>query len=57
MAAMNRTSRTGLLARLSELRAKAKARTGWDYRVVLIMEAGLDGFWVHRALESEGVES
>jgi transposase len=47
----------GLLARLSELRAKAKARTGRDYPVVLIMEAGLDGFWVHRALESEGVES
>jgi len=47
----------GLLARLSELQAKAKARTGRDYRVVLIMEAGLDGFWIHRALEEEGIES
>jgi len=48
---------SGLLARLSELRAKARGRMGRDYRIVLIMEAGLDGFWVHRALEAEGVES
>ena len=48
---------TGLLARLSELRAKARERMGRDYRIVLVMEAGLDGFWVHRSLEAEGVES
>jgi transposase len=47
----------GLLARLRDLQAKAGARLGRPCGIVLIMEAGLDGFWVHRALEAEGVES
>ena len=46
-----------LLAHLALLQAKAKARTGGDYGVVSIQEAGLDGFWLHRVLEAEGVES
>ena len=46
-----------LLARLSELKQKAFARTGKSLQVVAIQEAGLDGFWIHRVLQSEGVES
>lgn len=47
----------GLLAYAAELRRKATARTGQRFRVVSIQEAGLDGFWIHRILEREGVES
>lgn len=47
----------GLLERLATLRAKARRRTGRDYSIITIYEAGLDGFWVHRALVSEGIES
>ena len=46
-----------LLMRLSELKQKAFARTGKSFQVVVIQEAGLDGFWIHRVLQSEGVES
>jgi transposase len=46
-----------LLARLSELKQRAFARTGKSLQVVAIQEAGLDGFWIHRVLQSEGVES
>lgn len=43
-----------LLACLNILREKARARKGRLYRVITIQEAGLDGFWIHRALEAEG---
>jgi len=46
-----------LLMRLSELKQKAFARTGKSFHVIAIQEAGLDGFWIHRVLQSEGVES
>ena len=46
-----------LLTRLSELKQKAFARTGKSFRLVVIQEAGLDGFWIYRVLQSEGVES
>ena len=46
-----------LLARLTLLRQKATARPGRAFPIIVIQEAGLDGFWVHRVLESEGVES
>jgi transposase len=46
-----------LLARFSDLKRKACARTGKSFPVVTIHEAGLDGFWLHRVLEQEGVES
>ena len=39
-----------LLARFSELRRKACARTGKSFPIVVIQEAGLDGFWIHRVL-------
>src|SRR5215218_11233679 len=47
----------GLLARLSDLRQKARARTGQVFPMITVQEAGLDGFWIHRVLEAEGVES
>jgi transposase len=47
----------GLLTRLKELRRKALARTGTRYPIIVIEEAGLDGFWLHRVLEQEGCES
>jgi len=46
-----------LLARFSELKQKALARTGKTFPIVTIQEAGLDGFWLHRLLEREGIES
>jgi transposase len=46
-----------LLALFAELRRKAKERTGEDYPIITIQEAGLDGFWLHRALLQEGIES
>ena len=47
----------GLLSRFAELQRKAHARTGQLAPIVVIQEAGLDGFWIHRVLESEGIES
>lgn len=46
-----------LLTRFAELRTKALARTGKTVPVIVIQEAGLDGFWIHRALQNEGIES
>jgi transposase len=47
----------GLIERLTQLKQKARARTGKDFPVVVIQEAGLDGFWIHRVLQGEGIES
>ena len=47
----------GLLHQLAKLRDKAQARTGETFPVIVIQEAGLDGFWLHRVLEAEGIES
>ncbi len=46
-----------LLARFAKLREKALARTGRSYPIIVIQEAGLDGFWIHRVLVREGIES
>src|SRR5688500_17932529 len=46
-----------LLARLSQLREKARARTGHVFPIITIQEAGLDGFWIHRVLQKDGIES
>ena len=46
-----------LLARFAELKRKAEARTGRQFPLVVIQEAGLDSFWIHRALDNEGIES
>jgi transposase len=47
----------GLLARFSELKRKTQARTGRCFPIIVIQEAGLDGFWIHRVLQAEGIES
>src|SRR5215211_4307006 len=47
----------GLLARFAELKRKALARTGKSYPIIVIQEAGLDGFSIHRVLQAEGIES
>ena len=46
-----------LLALFAELRRKAEVRTGQSYPIITIQEAGLDGFWLHRILQQEGIES
>ena len=46
-----------LLERFAQLNQKARMRTGADFPIIVIQEAGLDGFWIHRMLESEGIES
>ena len=48
---------SGLLTQLAQLQEKAQARTGQVFPLVTIHEAGLDGFWIHRVLEAEGIES
>lgn len=42
-----------LLDCLNAVRRKVQAREGRLYPVIIIQEAGLDGFWVHRALAAE----
>jgi transposase len=46
-----------LLALLSRQREKAEASSGGPVGMVLISEAGLDGFWLHRLLTAHGIES
>src|SRR5271163_2570790 len=46
-----------LLTRFSELDKKAFAQTGKSFPIIVIQEAGLDGFWIHRVLQREGIES
>jgi transposase len=47
----------GLLTLFAELERKAAIRTGQTYPIITIQEAGLDGFWLHRVLQQEGIES
>jgi transposase len=47
----------GLLKRFVQLQEKVRARTGQRFPIIVIQEAGLDGFWIHRALQAEGIES
>ena len=47
-----------LMGLFADLKRKAAVRTGkGSYPIVVIQEAGLDGFWIHRFLEGEGIES
>jgi transposase len=48
---------TGLRARFSQLKDKVRVRTGQLVPIIVIQEAGLDGFWIHRLLQDEGIES
>jgi transposase len=47
----------GLFDLFSKLRERCRARTGHDYPIISIQEAGLDGFWIHRLLQGNGIES
>ncbi len=46
-----------LLVLLERRRRQAEERVGGPVRVIAIEEAGLDGFWLHRLLEANGIES
>ena len=46
-----------LLGLLERMQARAQQLTGRPVKIVVIQEAGLDGFWVHRLLEANGIES
>ena len=46
-----------LLKRFSVFKQKAFARTGKSFPIIVIQEAGLDGFWIHRVLQNAGIES
>ena len=47
----------GLMERFAQLQEKARRRTGQSFRIIVVQEAGLDGFSIHRALQNEGIES
>ena len=47
----------GLLDLLSRPRAKAEQRYGVQVKTIVIQEAGLEGFWIHRLLIADGIES
>jgi transposase len=42
---------------LARLKAQVERHHGGPVRIVSIYEAGLDGFWIHRLLEANGLES
>src|SRR5437868_6615918 len=46
-----------LLDLLARLKSRAEQRIAAPVKIVTIQEAGLDGFWIHRLLEANGVES
>jgi len=46
-----------LMERLDKVRLKARERSGREFPIIAIQEAGLDGFWIHRVLRKEGIES
>lgn len=41
----------GLFTLFSKLRERSRVRTGFDYSILTLQEAGLDGFWIHRVLD------
>ncbi|MGK9230884.1 transposase [Inquilinus limosus] len=45
-----------LLESLASLQAKAERRCGKAFAVIVVYEAGLDGFWIHRLLQDTGIE-
>lgn len=47
----------GLLARVAQLTEKSQTQVGRRFPIVAIQEAGLDGFWIYRVLQAEGIES
>ena len=47
----------GLLGLLARLRAGVERHAAPPVRIVTIQEAGFDGFWIHRLLQANGIES
>ena len=47
----------GLLKRLGDLKRQTRDRVTADFPIITIQEAGMDGFWLHRVLIDEGIES
>ena len=47
----------GLLVRLRSLQERERARRWQLPPLVVIQEAGLEGFWIHRVLTENGIES
>jgi len=47
----------GLIDLLSRSRAKAEQRYGVPVKAIVIQEAGLEGFWIHRLLIANGIVS
>ncbi len=48
---------TALLHRFAQLQEKVRSRTDNQVPIVSLQEAGLDGFWIDRALKANGIES
>ena len=46
----------GLLARFWAIRDKGLARMGKSYPIVVILDGGLDGVWIHRSHEGRDRE-
>jgi transposase len=46
-----------LLDLLARLKTRAQQRIAAPVKVVTIQEVGLDGFWIHRLLEANDIES
>ncbi len=46
-----------LMKLFAERKRKAAVQIGQSCPVITIQEAGLDGFWLHRVLQQEGIES
>ncbi len=46
-----------LLGLLARLRARAERHAASPVSIVTIQEAGFDGFWIHRLLQANGIES
>lgn len=46
-----------LLELLQKLQLRAQGRTGQNHPIIVIQEAGLDGFWIDRVLQRHGYES
>lgn len=44
----------GLFSRFAELQRKALVREGQEFPMIVLQEAGLDGFWIHRLLQKIG---
>ena len=46
-----------LLRLFEQLKRRAERRVGRPARIIVIQEAGFDGFWIHRVLATNGIES